>query len=292
MLLVGMAGSALVFGVLLSEFTQLRLIQIVQGAAVATLVLNLIALWKQEVLKPHLTRAQGPRPGLREAWARMAEGGRAGRLMVATGLGTAGFAMQDVLLEPYGGEVLSLSVSDTTLLTAIFAAGSLIGFALAGRRLSKGSDPCRLAAWGAVVGVFAFSAVIFAAPLGAPWLFRLGTLLIGLGGGLFAVGTLTAAMDLSKGDAAGLALGAWGAVQATAMGVAVALGGAIRDGVSGLVATGALGPAFDTTAAGYGVVYHLEIALLFATLVAVGPLVRRADPASRARRFGLAEFPA
>jgi BCD family chlorophyll transporter-like MFS transporter len=32
------------------------------------------------------------------------------------------FNMQDVLLEPYGGEILGLSVSATTLLTATWAA--------------------------------------------------------------------------------------------------------------------------------------------------------------------------
>jgi BCD family chlorophyll transporter-like MFS transporter len=44
---------------------------------------------------------------------------------------------------------------------------------------------------------------------------------------------------------------------------------------------------------GYSFVYHLEIALLFATLVAIGPLVRiRAAPAARSTQsFGLAEFP-
>ena len=54
----------------------------------------------------------------------------------------------------------------------------------------------------------------------------------------------------------------------------------------------------NTPAAGYGVVYHLEMALLFATLAVIGPLVRphqrrQAPPASHdpRRRFGLAEFP-
>jgi len=37
-------------------------------------------------------------------------------------------------------------------------------------------------------------------------------------------------------------------------------------------------------------VYHLEIALLFAALVAIGPLVRVARPLPAAR-LGLAEFP-
>ncbi|MEO0820029.1 MAG: BCD family MFS transporter [Pseudomonadota bacterium] len=303
MLLVGMAVSAAVFGLLLADFSQLKLIQVIQGAAVVTLVLNLFALWKQEVLKPHLTRKTLPRPSFREAWRDFMAGGRSGRLLVATGLGTAGFAMQDILLEPYGGEVLALSVSDTTLLTAIFAIGSLIGFAVAGRRLSRGGDPCMLAAWGAVIGVFAFSAVVFAGPMQSAWLFRAGTLLIGLGGGLFAVGTLTAAMDLADrsgadgrvpGGSAGLALGAWGAVQATAAGAAIAAGGAIRDAVTALADAGTLGPAFADPSSGYGVVYHIEIGLLFVTLVALGPLVRPSGTgrARNRQNFGLTEFPA
>jgi BCD family chlorophyll transporter-like MFS transporter len=36
--------------------------------------------------------------------------------------------MEDVLLEPYGGEILQLSVSATTKLTATLSAGSLLGF--------------------------------------------------------------------------------------------------------------------------------------------------------------------
>jgi BCD family chlorophyll transporter-like MFS transporter len=41
-----------------------------------------------------------------------------------------------------------------------------------------------------------------------------------------------------------------------------------------------MGPGLVHAATGYGVVYSLEIALLFATLIAVGPLVR---PAALAR---------
>ena len=48
MLLAGMAISAVVFGLLLRHFSEVRLIQVVQGAAVVTMVLNCAALWKQE----------------------------------------------------------------------------------------------------------------------------------------------------------------------------------------------------------------------------------------------------
>ena len=70
-------------------------------------------------------------------------------------------------------------------------------------------------------------------------------------------------------------------------------GGAIRDLFSGLAAQGALGPVLTGPAVGYSIVYHIEIVLLFATLVAIGPLVRRVSP-SRAQaptKFGLAELP-
>jgi BCD family chlorophyll transporter-like MFS transporter len=40
--------------------------------------------------------------------------------------------MQDILLEPYGGEVLNLSVAGTTALTAFMAGGSLDRLRLCG----------------------------------------------------------------------------------------------------------------------------------------------------------------
>jgi BCD family chlorophyll transporter-like MFS transporter len=291
MLLVGMVGASLAFSLLLADFSQIRLIQVIQGAALATMLLNCLALWKQEARNPALTAADRPYVDFIATWQTFLAGGRSSRLLVATGLGTAAFAMQDILLEPYGGQIMHLGVGDTTALTAVLAGGTLAAFALAARRLGRGADPYRLAAIGALVGVAAFSAVIFAAPFESPFLFRVGTALIGFGGGLFAVGSLTAAMALEHHGHSGLALGAWGAVQASAAGVAIALGGALRDIVSGLAQSGALGPALAGPATGYSFVYHLEIGLLFATLIAIGPLVRTAARPQPSSQFGLAEFP-
>jgi BCD family chlorophyll transporter-like MFS transporter len=218
--------------------------------------------------------------------------------MVAVGLGTMAFNMQDIILEPYGGEILHLSVSATTMLTALMALGALGAFGLGARQLGRGSDPSRLAAMGAVVGLAAFSAVIFAEPLASAMLFRLGATLIGFGGGLFAVGTLTYAMSLDDSGLNGLAVGAWGAVQATTAGLAIAMGGAVRDLVTGLARSGALGEVLSSPATGYSFVYHIELYLMFATLIAIGPLVLgakgpRATAASSTPvpKFGLAELP-
>jgi BCD family chlorophyll transporter-like MFS transporter len=292
-LLVGMVASGLIFAWLLSDFSPLRLIQVVQGAAVATMALNIVALWKQEVRNPARTAAAVERPAFRTMFAEFIARPRALRFLVAVGLGTAAFNMQDIILEPYGAQVLKLSVASTTLLTALLAAGSLAAFALAARALATGFDPYRLAALGLVSGLVAFPCVIFAGAVDAPGLFRFGTILIGFGGGLFAVSTLTTAMELESGGRNGLAVGIWGAVQASAAGIAIALGGGMKDGFTALAESGALGPAFRDPAVAYGVVYHTEIALLFATLIAIGPLVRSADSvrAIPSTRFGLAEFP-
>ncbi len=293
MLLAGMALSGLVFGRLLQDFSPTRLVQVVQGAAIATMALNIAALWKQEPRQPRQTAPELPRPAFRERWAAFAAQPGARRYLLALGLGTAAFNMQDIILEPYGGEILHLGVGATTTLTALMAGGALAAFALAARWLARGADPYRLAACGLLAGVLAFSAVIFAEPLQSAGLFRAGTTLIGFGGGLYSVATLTIAMGWECGGFHGLALGAWGAVQATCAGVGVACGGAMRDLVSAAATHGALGPALAQAATGYSFVYHVEMLLLFVTLAAIGPLARFAGPSSAApsARFGIADFP-
>ena len=278
MLLFGTIASAMLFGALLADFTPARLIQVIQGTAVATIVLNAVALWKQEPRRrsqPSQTTLRAP--SFRESFACFVEGRDAMRRLITVGLGTMAFSMGDVLLEPYGGQVLHLSVGDTTKLTATLAVGGLLGFALASRVLSRGADPYWMASCGVMVGIPAFAAVILAAPLASAPLFAVGTLLIGFGAGLFGHGTLTATMNLAPPDQAGLALGTWGAVQASAAGLAIALGGIIRDLVAATAPPGALGPA-----ASYGVVYCIEVVLLFAALAAMAPLVRRVGVFARA----------
>ncbi len=295
MFLIGMALSAIVIGALLRDYSALRLVQVVQGTAVATLLLNLTALWRQERVKP-MSRAEreAPRPLFRDAWADFASGGDAGRLLAVVFIGTMAFNMQDVLLEPYGGEILGLSVSATTLLTATWAGGALVGFWMAARWLAKRLDPYRMAARGILVGLAAFAAVIFAAPLNSAPLFYVGATLIGFGGGLFGVATLTAAMTMPTAGVAGrgLALGAWGAAQATGAGLSIFIGGTLRDLVNHAAGNGTLGEALATPATGYSVVYHTEIGLLFMTLIVLGPLVRvRAMTQDKSTKLQLADFP-
>ncbi len=277
MLLAGTVVAAVGFGALLKPFSEVRLIQVIQGSAVLTMVLNGVALWKQEPRRRDVVVEERP-PSFRESWAAYAATGRAGRRLLAIGMGTVAFSMQDVLLEPYGGKILHLSVSATTTLTALLAIGGAGGLGLAARALDDGADPYRVAGFGALAGLIAFSCVILAAPMDSPMLFATGVGLVGFGAGLFAHGTLTASMNMARNDATGLALGAWGSVQALAAGLAIAAGGVISDGLSYLAMSGRLGTALASPATGYTAVYVIELGLLFATLIAVGPLARHVSP--------------
>jgi BCD family chlorophyll transporter-like MFS transporter len=265
MLLVGMILSSLIFGYLLHDFSPGALIRSIQGAAVLTLVLNITALWKQEARTQRLGHSHEADVDFVAALKLFTQGEQALRRLLAVGLGTMAFSMGDVLLEPFGGEILHLPVSQTTLLTALLAFGGLTGFAWASHVLGRGADPFRMACGGVLVGVPAFTAVVMSAPQASLLLFALGTLFIGFGAGLFGHGTLTATMNHAPPGQAGLAMGAWGAVQATAAGLAMALGGIIRDLMALVVDSGTA----------YAFVYSLEVVLLLITLYAMYPLIAK-----------------
>ena len=296
MLLVGMMIAAFVMGSLLADFSATRLVAIVQGAAMFTMAFNIIALWKQEARRPSTTRPERPTPKFSVVWREFTAEARNARLLAAIGCGTAAFSMQDVLLEPFGGEILGMSVGATTILTGLWAFGMLLSFAYAARRLGSGIDPLRLAGFGAAIGMAAFAMLLFAVPLETSALVFAGSLTIGVGSGLFSVGTLSAIMAIAgngQHKGSGLALGAWGAVQASASGLAILAGGLIRDGVSALALADQIGHTLAYRATGYGTVYLIEIVLLLITMIVLGPLVggQRVDTATPHSRFGLTEFP-
>ena len=55
MLLAGMMFAAFVIGGVLIDYSATKLVQVIQGCAVLTIILNVIALWKQEARNPVLT---------------------------------------------------------------------------------------------------------------------------------------------------------------------------------------------------------------------------------------------
>jgi BCD family chlorophyll transporter-like MFS transporter len=283
MLLVGMILSALTYGALLETYTPGRLIQVIQGTAVVTIALNGLAMWQQEARDRR--RAAAPRDETAFTTALRQLSARRGmlRLLAVIALGTAGFGMADVLLEPFGGQVLSMTVAQTTRLTVVMACGSLVGFALASRWLGRdGWQPMTVALMGAAIGIPAFGLVMASAALLTVPLLILATVMAGFGAGLFGHGTLTATMRAAPREQIGLSLGAWGAVQTTAAGAAVAIGGVIRDA---MLLSPHAAPA--TPAAPYLPVFGLEALLLMLALIVAWPMRRQGIDESQAAAISL-----
>ncbi len=281
MLLFGMVAAALVYGALLEPYTPGKLIQVIQGTAVVTVALNMLAMWKQEArnrARAQAMKAAPPPLPFKTAWAELLRGQGTIRLLVVIAFGTFGYGMADVLLEPYGGQALGFTVAETTRLTALFAGGTLVGFGAASRILGQGGSPTRMALVGAAIGLPGFAAIIISSAMFGPTVFLAGVFATGLGAGLFGHATLTATMRSAPAERIGLALGAWGAVQATSAGIGVALAGLVRDVVVGL-------PGADGNSATlpYTTVFGIEMVFLTLAIVAVLPLLgSRMRPARQA----------
>ena len=296
MFLFGMGISAVVIGILLADFSKLRLIQVVQGSAVLTLILNLVAVWRQEQIIINQQKNDKSEKFFL-SWKKFISDRKTNSLIWVVFWGTLAFSMQDVLLEPYGGQILGLSVSETTNLTGVWALGALLGLALAANNSKKTVSSVSNAMTALLIGIVGFSAIIFSSPMQFPFLYFLGTLFIGFGTGLFSVSLLIIAMAFSSKTnlGSGFILGSWGAAQAIGAGLGIAVGGILRDIVNKIALSGYLGSTFENNSIGYIFVYHLEILLIFITLIALGMLSQEINKRKikdhAQKSFGLTEIP-
>ncbi len=142
---------------------------------------------------------------------------------------TLSLFMQDAVLEPYGGEVFGMCISDTTKLNIPFGIGTLIGIGSTGffvvpRLGKKGST--KIGCIGAAVSLLL---IIFSGFNTNQDLLKLGLLFFGLSSGMLTAGATSLMLDLTAAETAGTFIGAWGLAQAIARGLATLLGGAFLD---------------------------------------------------------------
>ncbi|TVU53353.1 MAG: MFS transporter [Arthrospira sp. PLM2.Bin9] len=137
--------------------------------------------------------------------------------------------MQDAVLEPYGGEVFGMSISETARLNAFFGVGTLVGIASTGflvvPRIGK-KNTVRLGCVGVAIALVLF---IMAGFTTNPEMLKGSLLFFGLFSGILTAGAISLMLDLTAAETAGTFIGAWGLAQAMARGLATVLGGAFLD---------------------------------------------------------------
>lgn len=263
MLILGTVVSAFIVSGLLVEYSHSKLIQIMQGSAIFFVLLTVVALWQQEKLNPDGTirstlETVRVRLSLWESLRMLGQQKLLKGLFAVIFIATMAFATHDVLLEPYGGQVLGMSVSATMRLTALWGIATITGVVAAAFLLWRKLPPVLLIGIGCGIGLLGFGVITVAGNQAEVVPFQVGVAMISTGRGLFLVGSLILVMSLTDISHAGLFLGVWGIVQAMAQGLGTIGGGVIRDVAYYLTGNVVLG---------YTIVYSISLFFLLAVII-------------------------
>ncbi|MEA5517577.1 BCD family MFS transporter [Limnoraphis robusta] len=137
--------------------------------------------------------------------------------------------MQDAVLEPYGGEVFGMCISETTQLNAFFGMGTLAGIASTGFLITPRLGKKNTVKVGCIGTIICLSLFITAGVVADPQMLKGGLLLFGVASGVLTAGAIGLMLDLTAAETAGTFIGAWGLAQSMARGIATLMGGAVLD---------------------------------------------------------------
>ncbi|MGL5193028.1 MAG: BCD family MFS transporter [Chroococcales cyanobacterium] len=137
--------------------------------------------------------------------------------------------MQDAIMEPYGGEVFGMAISETTQLNAFFGMGTLIGIASTGFLVVPRLGKQNTTKLGCICAAVCLGLIIMAGFTEKPEMLMGSLLLYGLASGIITTGAISLMLDLTAAETAGTFIGAWGLAQAIARGLSTVSGGAVLD---------------------------------------------------------------
>ncbi len=172
---------------------------------------------------------------------------------------TVGLFMQQPILEPYGGEVFGMTVSQSTQLNAFWGIGTLIGITATGFLIVPRWGKQATARFGCRVVAVCFVGVIAVGFTHSQAALQFAMIVLGLGYGLVTNSAVSLMLDLTAAETAGTFIGAWGLAQAMSQASATVVGGALLDVGRSLFASQ---PLFA-----YGLVFTLEALLMLVAVV-------------------------
>ena len=239
MMIAGIVASAILVGALIKPFTPAGLMRVAFGLAAVTIALTILATFRLE--RGHHTFEETAKTGqtpdfasaIREIFAETA----ARRFTIFIFVSMMAYNMQDLILEPFAGQIFGMPPGETTQLGGMLNAGGLIGMIVAGIGGSafQARMPTDLRVWivsgclGSAVGLVGLALAAIAGP---GWPLVANVLFLGFCNGVFAVAAIGAMMGLAgagERTREGVRMGVWGASQAVAFGFAGLLGAAGRD---------------------------------------------------------------
>ncbi|MEM9032328.1 MAG: BCD family MFS transporter [Pseudomonadota bacterium] len=264
MMIFGLAATGIIAGQVLDPFSPIRLLTVTAGVGTIAILLTLVGIWGQE------DGSEGRPPERQIGFAQVARelwsDPRVRDFTIFVFASMLAYNLQDLILEPFAGQVFGMTVGESTALGGMHHAGALVGMLavlLSGSLLSRWlSVPIR--AW-ITGGCFLSGAALIAMGLGGNhadvWPIEANVFTLGLANGVFAVAAVGAMMRIAREgpeSREGARMGFFGAAQAIAFGLGAFLGTAAADAMRFI---------FTSDALAYGLVFILEGAVFFAAAV-------------------------
>jgi BCD family chlorophyll transporter-like MFS transporter len=263
LLMVGIIAAGVGTSIILADFEFSLLISLFSLSAAFAVLITIISLWGQERRYEAAAKDRelsNLRQGLKLVWHNYHARWFAAFLLTSM----FSYFMQDVILEPFGGEVFGLGPAETTRFNAYMGVGVVAGMLWGGMRLIPQRGKRWVTSIGVSVMVVAFLGLAASSILMIERSLPVLILALGLGAGWFTVGGVALMMDLTTGQHTGLFIGVWTLIQAAAKGPTAVVGGAIYKGLAGV----GLSP--DQA---YAAIFALEGAGLALSLVFLGKVV-------------------
>ncbi|MGT2435209.1 BCD family MFS transporter [Bradyrhizobium betae] len=230
MMIAGFIVTTGVAGHLLDPFSSARLIIVSGAVSAAAMVLTFIGVWgveRESVASPEsVSKKPARQTSFREAFLEVWTEPRSRRFAIFVFVSMLAYSAQDLILEPFAGAVFGFTPGETTRLSGVQHAGTLIGMAMvpligATYPRSRGN----LQIWtigGCLASAIALLCLAAAAVVGPSWPLRETVFMLGVTNGAYAVaaiGSMMALVGVGGEQREGVRMGLWGAAQAFAFGI-------------------------------------------------------------------------
>ena len=247
LMMIGIIITGIGAAAFMHTYTFDRMVLLFTIGFTAAVLLAVIALWRQEPRSR--TDSSLPSQSLRTALALLLSSQQSRRFAIFLMVGMFSYFMQDVILEPFGGEVFLLPPSETTRFNTYMGLGLVSGMLIGGTQLVPRMGKRAVTGFGCWIMIGAFASLAASGLLQNARMLTATIALLGLGAGFFTVGSVSLMMDMTSSQHTGLFVGTWTLVQALAKGPASLISGGLQ---GSFLALGAL------PGQAYGAVFALE----------------------------------
>lgn len=239
MMIAGFVVTTGLAGHFLDPFSPARLVTVSGCVSMAAMFLTIAGVWGiegQAVAKPSSHENERATSSFKQAFKDVWSEPQSRRFAIFVFVSMLAYSAQDLILEPFAGVVFGFTPGETTKLSGVQHAGTLIGMAvvpLIGAIFPRTQG--NLKVWtivGCISSAVALLGLVAAAFVGPSWPLRETVFILGVTNGAYAVAAIGSMMSLVSAGGEkreGVRMGLWGAAQAFAFGMGGFIGTVASD---------------------------------------------------------------